>query len=581
MLVCEKGAVMQTRNSIIDDEYKITALYCRLSRDDGLEGDSNSIATQKKMLAIKANELGLKNCQYYVDDGYTGTNFDRPDFRRLESDIKAGKIGSILVKDLSRLGRNYVAVGIYTEEVFPMYGVRFIAVADSVDSQEGLDDMLPIRNFMNEQYAKDISKKIRSANRVRGSLGIPLGQPLYGYIKDPENKNRWIVDPEAAAVVKRIFRLFLDGKGSEMIAHMLSDEHVLYPTEYWRNKGIKRGGRKTYNDPYRWNDSTVSKMLTRQEYCGDVINFKTRSLDFKHKARMDNPKENWAVFKDVHEPIIAREDFERVQELLARGNRKISKYKGGNTTMFSNLLYCPDCGRKLWYHTNTINSDIHFFSCSNYEKDTRGTCKTRHYIREDALEHIVLGELRHLAAILKKDEVYFAQLLQAKAEMNLADKRKTLENELRSVTGRKKNVDSLYEKCYEDNAAGKIDDEWFCHLSAKYSSERKQCQDRITAINEKLESLSFSQKSQDDFISAIRSFMKVDKLTKPLLSELIDRIDVYDTVGTGKDKTQKVVIFYRFIGEFWFQNNDAYELTVDPQKGKVVHYSVDSSAETA
>ena len=201
MLVCEKGAVMQTRNSIIDDEYKITALYCRLSRDDGLEGDSNSIATQKKMLAIKANELGLKNCQYYVDDGYTGTNFDRPDFRRLESDIKAGKIGSILVKDLSRLGRNYVAVGIYTEEVFPMYGVRFIAVADSVDSQEGLDDMLPIRNFMNEQYAKDISKKIRSANRVRGSLGIPLGQPLYGYIKDPENKTRWIVDSEAAAVV--------------------------------------------------------------------------------------------------------------------------------------------------------------------------------------------------------------------------------------------------------------------------------------------------------------------------------------------------------------------------------------------
>ena len=572
---------MQTRNNNNDNENKITALYCRLSRDDGLEGESNSIGNQRKLLAMRANELGLKNIEYYVDDGYTGTNFNRPDFKRMEKDIKEGRVGAVLVKDLSRLGRNYVAVGIYTEEVFPMYGVRFIAVTDSVDSQEGLDDMLPIGNFMNEQYAKDISKKVRAAHRIRGTLGIPLGQPLYGYIKDPENKNRWIVDPEASKVVKKIFQMFLEGNGSETIARILSEEHILYPTEYWRSKGINRGGKKTYNDPYRWNDSTVSKMLTRQEYCGDVVNFKTRSLDFKHKARLDNPKENWVVFKDVHEPIISRSDFDHVQELLARGNRKISKYKGGKTTMFTGLLYCPDCGRKLWYHTNTINSDIHFYCCSNYEKETRGTCKTRHYIREDALEHIVLSEIRHLAALLKKDEVYFAELLQAKAESTLAEKKKELENELRSVTSRKKTVDNLYEKCYEDNAAGRIDDEWFVHLSAKYSAERKDCRDRITEINEELKKLSFSKKSQEDFIASVRKFMKVDKLSKPLLLELIDRIEVYDTVGTGKDKTQKIVIYYRFIGEFRYQNLDAYELTVDSQKGKTVRYSVDASSETA
>ena len=571
---------MQTRNKKNIDN-TITALYCKLSRDDGLEGESNSIGTQKKLLTMKARELGLGNIEYYVDDGYTGTNFDRPDFRRLEKDIEDGLVGTVLVKDLSRLGRNYVSVGAYTEDFFPVHNVRFIAVNDMVDSDQGDNEIAPFKNVMNEFYARDISRKVRSAHRTRGLLGEPLGQPLYGYMKDPENKKRWIVDPDAAKVVRRIFQMFLEGKGSETIARILSEDHILYPTEYWRSKGIKRGGRKTYNDPFRWNDSTVSKMLTRQEYCGDVINFKTRSLDFKHKARLENPKENWVIFKDVHEPIVARKDFERVQELLSRGNRKISKYNDHKTALFSGLLYCPDCGRKLWYHTNTINKDIHFYCCSNYEKETRGTCKTRHYVRADALEHIVLSEIRHLAVLLEKDEVYFAQLLQANAEMSLAEKRKVLENELRDVTSRKKSVDSLYERCYEDNASGKIDDEWFNHLSAKYSAERKQCHERIRDINEELKSLSFSRKSQDDFIAAVRRFMKVDKLTKPLLSELIDRIEIYETAGTGKDKTQKIVIFYRFIGEFWFQNNNAYELTVDPQKDKVVHYSVDSSAETA
>ena len=563
------------------NENKITALYCRLSREDGDEGESNSIGNQKKMLALKAKELGLGNIEYYVDDGYTGTNFNRPDYNRLKADIMEGRIGAVLVKDLSRLGRDYVGMGYCIEELFPTYGVRFIAMTDGVDSNEGMNDIIPFKNIMNEMYAKDISKKVRSAHKIRGQLGIPLGQPPYGYIKDPENKNRWIVDQEASKIVKRIFRMFLEGKGAETIAHALSEDHILYPTEYWRTKGINRGGKKVYTDPYRWNDSTIAKMLTRQEYCGDVVNFKTWSLDFKHKERIDNPKENWKIFKDVHEPIIDREDFEKVQEFLSRGKRRPSKVKGNTPTVFNGYLYCPDCGRKLWFHTNTSNPSIHFFSCSNYEKDYRGTCKTRHYIREEALEMIVLNELRYLASFLKKDEAAFAKMMMEQAEASIAERQQELQKELETDLGRKRTVEMLYEKCFEDNATGKVTDDWFIHMTTKYSAEKEVLCRRIHDIQEEQRSLVISEASQESFISSVRKFMKIDKLTPTLMNELIDRIEVYEAEGKGKNRTQRVVIFYRFIGDFLILGRDNYCLTVDPQREKTVHYIVDAVSEMA
>ena len=563
------------------NENKITALYCRLSREDGDEGESNSIGNQKKMLALKAKELGLGNIEYYVDDGYTGTNFNRPDYNRLKADIMEGRIGAVLVKDLSRLGRDYVGMGYCIEELFPTYGVRFIAMTDGVDSNEGMNDIIPFKNIMNEMYAKDISKKVRSAHKIRGQLGIPLGQPPYGYIKDPENKNRWIVDQEASKIVKRIFRMFLEGKGAETIAHALSEDHILYPTEYWRTKGINRGGKKVYTDPYRWNDSTIAKMLTRQEYCGDVVNFKTWSLDFKHKERIDNPKENWKIFKDVHEPIIDREDFEKVQEFLSRGKRRPSKVKGNTPTVFNGYLYCPDCGRKLWFHTNTSNPSIHFFSCSNYEKDYRGTCKTRHYIREEALEMIVLNELRYLASFLKKDEAAFAKMMMEQAEASIAERQQELQKELETDLGRKRTVEMLYEKCFEDNATGKVTDDWFIHMTTKYTAEKEVLCRRIHDIQEEQRSLVISEASQESFISSVRKFMKIDKLTPTLMNELIDRIEVYEAEGKGKNRTQRVVIFYRFIGDFLILGRDNYCLTVDPQREKTVHYIVDAVSEMA
>ena len=526
----------------------ITALYCRLSRDDGTDGDSNSVANQKRLLTQKARELGLGNTKFYVDDGYTGTNFNRPGFQAMLDDIDMGYVTTVMVKDLSRLGRDYVSVGNYTDSYFPDRNVRFIAVNDMVDSDEGENELAPFRNVMNEMYARDISRKVRSAHRIRGNLGEPLSQPPYGYRKAPDNKKRWVVDPEPAAVVQRIFRMAMEGKGNEAIAHILQDEKIMVPMAYWQSQGFDRGGKKTQLDPYKWCKTTITNILTQQEYCGDVINFKTYSKSFKNKARFDNPVENWVIFKDVHEPIIDRESFEQVQKLVSRTRRRAPKMKNGEKNMFSDLLYCADCGKKLWYGTNARNRSIHFFSCSNYEKDYRGSCKTRHYIRADAVEQIVKLELRQIGEFMRTDEEGFAELLAQKTQNDLLAEKKHLEAELQKANGRNETALKLYEKVYEDNAGGKVTDEFFLQLSHRYEVERMELKGKISSLRKQLADMANRELSQEAFLSAIRKFMQMDTLTAPLLRELIDRIDVYETEGTGKNRTQRVVIHYRFVG---------------------------------
>ena len=304
---------MQSKNQKLNKITGITALYCRLSRDDGAECESNSIANQKRMLEKKAKEYGLKNTRCYVDDGYTGTNFNRPGFQQMLDDIESGYITTVMVKDLSRLGRYAPTVGMYMDSYFPEHDVRFIAVNDLVDSDEGENEIAPFKNVMNEMYARDISKKVRSAHRIRGNCGEPLGQPPYGYIKDPLNKKKWIIEPGAAEIVREIFKMCIEGKGNETIARILSERKVLAPTAYWFDRGIKRGGKKVPKEPWKWKCESIKKILSNQEYCGDVINFKTYSKNFRNKKRIDNPQENWVIFKDVHEPIIDRAVFERVQ----------------------------------------------------------------------------------------------------------------------------------------------------------------------------------------------------------------------------------------------------------------------------
>ncbi|MDD3537208.1 MAG: recombinase family protein [Eubacteriales bacterium] len=306
----------------------VTALYCRLSRDDDVQGDSNSISNQKKLLSKYAKEYGLTNTKYFVDDGYSGTNFDRPGFIEMAEAIEAGYIGAVLVKDMSRLGRDYLQVGMYTDNFFPEHNVRFIAVNDGVDSAEGENEFAPFRNIMNEWYARDISRKIRSSQRLRGSAGVPLSQPLYGYIKDPANPKRWIVDEDAAKVVRYIYKLCVDGLSEYRIADRLEKEQILTPTEYWKSKGVRRSGKKggSFKDsPYYWCKTTINKILNAREYMGDVVNFKTYSKSFKNKRRYENPEESHAIFEGVHEAIIDRQTWEMVQRIREGTKRRAPK----------------------------------------------------------------------------------------------------------------------------------------------------------------------------------------------------------------------------------------------------------------
>lgn len=560
---------MQSKNK---NQIGITALYCRLSRDDGTESESNSIGNQKKLLSQKAKEMGLTDTKYYVDDGYTGTNFNRPGFQQLIDDIEIGLVSAVMVKDLSRLGRDYVSVGNYTDSYFPEHNVRFIAVNDAIDSDEGESEIAPFKNILNEMYARDISKKIRSSHRLRGSMGEPLSQPPYGYIKSPENKKKWIIDPEAATVVKSIFKMCLDGKGNETIARELQENKVLIPMAYWRSKGLNRGGKKTQTNPYKWCKTTIQKILSQQEYCGDIINFKTYSKSFKNKRRIENSKENWAVFKDVNEPIIDRETFETVQKFISKIKRRAPKKENGERSIFNGLIYCGDCHSKMRYHTSTSNKEIHYFTCSDNKVDYRGNCPGRHYVRADALEEVVKLELRRLVEMLEIDESYFAQLILRKNDEEREKDKKFLESELQKAIARSGTVSQLYEKLYEDNVIGKVSDEWFVELSHKYEKERMDLKAKIADTRHKIEELKNTNSEYGKFISAIRRFMQMDNLTSPLLRELIDHIDIFETEGTGKSRTQRIVIYYRFIGYIELPNATKQTHIADTRKGVAVEY---------
>ena len=408
---------------------------------------------------------------------------------------------------------------------------------------------------------------------IRGNLGEPLGQPPFGYMKSPENKKKWIIDPPAAEVVRKVFPLYLPGKGIHTIARILQEDGHLTCTAYWQSKGIGRGGKKTQPNPYKWKGSTITKILGRQEYCGDIINFKTTSKSFKNRKRIDNNPEDYVVFKDVHEPIINREDFEAVQALLGNTKRRPPKAENGEKNLFSDILYCADCGSKLWYHTNTINKDIHYFSCSNYVKDYRGTCETRHYIRADAIEQVVILELARLARYLDEDEVAFVELLTKKSEKDALAEQKMLQDELQRSIARNEAVARLFEKLYEDNASGKVTDEWFMQLSHKYEVERMTLKQKINDLQIKLHDMDHHRKGRDRFVSIVRKLLEMEIITPAILRELIDRIEVYESQGTGKDKTQRIAIYYRFVGYLELPEgkiNPNY--TADLRRGVAVEY---------
>ena len=382
-------------------------------------------------------------------------------------------------------------------------------------------------------------------------------------------KGKWIVDPEPAEIVRRIFRLFLEGNGVESIAHILQEDQVMIPLAYWFSKGLKRGGRRSHTDPCRWNMNTVWKILRQQEYCGDVINFKTCSKSFKNKKRLENDPENWKVFHDVHEPIVDRGTFELAQSRLGKTKHRKPKPENGEKSIFTDLLVCADCGRKLWYHLNT-SRNIRFFSCSNYKGDYRGTCPQRHYIREDAIYDVVMLELRRLAMLLKEDETAFAELLARETDRELLAKRKHLESELQQALLRNDTVSQTVQKLYEDNVSGKVSDEWFLQLASRYETERMGLKAKIGSIRDELSAMGTAQKGRDTFLAAVRRFMDMETLTAPLLQELIDRIEVHEVEGRGKNRTQRIVIFYRFVG--YLDLPETEPVTENTRKGVAVRY---------
>ena len=550
-------------------------LYERLSRDDNMDGESYSIGNQKKLLIKVAKEKGYTNLVHFFDDGISGVTMDRPGFADMIQQLEQGKAAAVFVKDLSRLGRNYIEVGRLTEEFFPNHDIRLVAVSDNIDTDEGENELAPIRNLFNEWYARDISKKRRISNKIKGNAGEPMGQPPYGYIKDPENPKRWIVDEEAAQVVRRIYRMTLEGVGTEQIAAKLEEDGILTPRAYWHSKGINRPGKVKDLPPTHWNSSSVIKMLSVQEYCGDILNFKTYSKSYKNKKRLENDRENWAIFKDVHEPIIERAVFEQVQQ--KRGKMRKRQAKDGERSMFSGLLVCADCGSNLHFHFNQGNPEIKYFNCSHY-KGNRGTCGSTHYVRVDFLEQVVLGEIRRLTKYAGLYEDDFLKEVIGHSRQAEETERRLKEKELKSLLARDDELDGLFERIYEDNVSGKLSDDRFAKMSRRYEEEQKELSEKIKKLRSEIEKQNSRAASTDMFVSIVRKYTRARKLTPRMLNELVEKIEVYNAEKIDGEWVQRLRIHYNCVGEMNIPNEPALPIpavTVNTRKGVFVSYTTD------
>ena len=547
-------------------------IYPRPSRDDNLEGESYSISNQKKLLTKTAKDMGYTNIVTFVDDGVSGVTMDRPGFNEMIRQLEEGRASALFVKDLSRLGRNYIEVGRLMEEFFPEHDIRLVAVSDNIDTAEGENELAPIRNLFNEWYARDISKKRRISNKIKGNAGEPMGPPPFGYMKDPDNPKHWIIDEEAAQVVRRIFSMILDGYGTEQIASIFESEGILTPRAYWLKKGIRKPGRVKQQPSTKWNASTIVNILALQEYCGDVLNFKTYSKSYKNKKRIPNDRENWVIFKDVHEPVIERVVWEQVQE--KRGKIRRRKPKDGERNMFCGLLVCADCGHNLNFHFNQGNHDIKYFNCSNYNS-SRGTCTSTHYIRVDFLEQVVLGEIKRLTKYAVHYEDEFQQAIMGSTQKTVELERKVKQKELAAAQVRDSELDGLFERIYEDNLSGKLSDERFAKMSQRYEEEQAGLSEKIKTLRKELDKLSSEAVSTDMFLSTVRKYTRTKKLTPRMVNELIDHIEVYQAEKIDGEWVQKLTIHYNCIGSLFIPDTDSLpvpDVTVNTRKGVFVTY---------
>ena len=526
---------------------KITALYCRLSQEDARMGESLSIENQKAMLLQYCKEHHFPNPLFFVDDGYSGTTYERPGFQKMLDEIEAGKVGVVLTKDLSRLGRNSALTGLYTNFTFPQNGVRYIAINDNYDTADPTsinNDFAGIKNWFNEFYARDTSRKIRAVQKAKGERGVPLTVNVpYGYVKDPEDKRKWIVDEEAAAVVRRIFEMCMEGRGPQQIANQLKADKVLTPTAYKKRKGMKTPQAAPEN-PYGWCDSSVVNILERREYTGCTVNFKTYSNSIWDKKQRENPVEKQAIFKNTHEAIISDDVFKRVQEIRQHRHRKT---RSGRSSMFSGLVFCSDCGEKLYYGaTNNYRTEGAFFDCSLHWK-YKEKCPT-HYIRESILECMVLKHMQLVTGYILRYEQYFRSIMEQQLRLESTEKLQISKGQLERNEKRIAELKRLFIKIYEDNAGGRLSDERYDMLSQSYETEQKQLEAEVITLRQEIEVQERQNENVEMFIQKAKNYVGIETLDPYALRELVQAIyvDAPDK-STGK-RRQHIHIKYDGIG---------------------------------
>jgi DNA invertase Pin-like site-specific DNA recombinase len=546
---------------------KITALYCRLSRDDEQDGLSGSIKNQQTILEKYAQENGFRNTRVFIDDGWSGTNFARPAFTEIMELAEKGLIGTLIVKDHSRLGRNRLIVGQLLEEGFDSLGVRYIAIMDNIDTARGISDLVPMQDLFNEWHAKNTSQKVRNVFKSKGMSGAPLTtNPPYGYLKDPESKNGWIVDEEAAKIVRQIFAWCVDGLGPTQIAKHLKAAKVPTPTEHWSNIG--RNCSNLPAVPYNWCSDTVANILSKQEYCGDTVNFRSTTKSFKNKKKIERPPEEWQIFKNTHPAIIDREVFALVQELRKHRRRPT---KSGIVSPFSGLLYCADCGEKLYYSvTNNYKREQAYFFCSSYRKNSE-VCSA-HYIREKVVEQIVLESMQRILLNVQAFEKEFAR---KQMDCYTEDKKKQLAAKHRELSRAKKRIaeiDTLIQKIYEDNASGKLSDERYATLSLSYEEEQKTLKAAVPELQSFLETETDKTESLQRFIQKVKQITELKVLTPELIHEFVDKIVVYAPRYLDGKRVQLLDIYYSGVGIL-------HELTPEEMEEAFQHHLAERNKE--
>ena len=526
----------------------ITALYPRLSHEDELQGESNSISNQKRILETYAKQNGFTNLRWYTDDGFSGANFQRPGFQAMLADIEAGKVGTVIVKDMSRVGRDYLKVG-QVMELLRQKGVRLIAVNDGVDSFRGEDDFTPFRNIMNEYYLRDTSRKIKSVFQAKGKSGKHVtGTVIYGYLWN-EARDKWLVDPEAAEIVKRIFAMTIDGYGPYQIAKKLSEDRILIPSAYLaqHDEGVNKN--KTFKDVYGWGSSSVVEILKKREYLGHTVNFKTRK-HFKDKKSHYVPEDEWTIFENTHEAIIDQQTYDLVQKI--RGSVKRYPNGWGEAAPLTGLLYCADCGGKMYVHRVNNGKRISQYTCSQYSKIPVGKlCSTQHRINEDVVLTLISDMLKAIAEYARHDRAEFVRVVQeAQSSQQTAEVRK---NRTRLATAKQRlaELETLLCKIYEDNALGKLSDSRYQTLGSQYDSEQSKLTAEVSALEKSIHGYEKHEKDADRFISLIDKYESFDNLTIAMLNEFIEKILVHERDRKGsRETTQEVEIYFNFVGRF-------------------------------